>query len=92
MEEKITAWVTKYALTTGIEKVYGTCRPEYPNMFTYGQQHHAHGNEWQLTPDAAMDRAEEMRVQRIASLQRSLTKVRAKKIKIIDKTQEQKHG
>ena len=82
--ENITAWVTKYALTSGIQKVGGTVRQTNSNMLVYqaktssGMHYsHAWGNEWHRTPEAALARAEEMRKNKIASLKKSIAKLEA---------------
>ena len=79
--ENITAWVTKCALTSGIQKVSGTIRHETSSaMFSYpakdrGWYDVVHGNDWHRTPEAALARAEEMRKARIASLKKSIAKL-----------------
>ena len=72
-DEKIKAWVTKYALTTGIVLVNGTVHQG--TMRNYGPHSFAHGNDWHRTPEAALERAEEMRKAKIASLRKSLNKM-----------------
>lgn len=74
--ETITAWVTKYALTTGIERVEGEVNHGISSsMFSYGPMSGAHGNDWHRTPEAALARAEEMRTAKIASLKKSVAKI-----------------
>ena len=81
--EDITAWVTKYALTDGIQKVSGTVRHETSSdMLSYiGSRYDwrecVHGNDWHRTPEAALARAEEMRKNKIASLKKSIAKLEA---------------
>lgn len=70
--EKITAWVTKYALTTGIEKVEGEADDNHLRYDKYGS---AFGNDWHRTRDAAVKRAEEMRLKKIASVKKQLEKL-----------------
>ena len=84
--EKITAWITRYALTDGIEKVRGVINQEHPRVFDYGAWNCAIGEQWHLTEKAALDHAETMRTKRIASLVKSTMKTRALIIKIIDRT------
>lgn len=84
--EKITAWITRYALTDGIQKVQGEIDQENPCEFDYGAWNFAIGDQWHLTEKAAMDHAETMRTQRIASLKRSLFKTEMMRIKIVDRT------
>lgn len=81
--EDITAWVTKYALTSGIQKVSGTVRHETSSaMLSYPGECRdwpvsVHGNDWHRTPEAALARAEEMRKAKIASLKKSIAKLEA---------------
>lgn len=77
--EDITAWVTKYALTDGIQKVSGTVRHETSSdmLSRVGFRECLHGNDWHRTPEAALARAEEMRKNKIASLKKSIAKLEA---------------
>ena len=81
--EDITAWVTRYALTTGIQKVSGTvCHETSSTMLCYsdpanGSKKFVHGNDWHRTPKAALARAEKMRKAKIASLKKSIAKLEA---------------
>jgi hypothetical protein len=80
--EKVTAWVTKHALTKGIKFVNGeVCHDISSTMLTYGIYEAAHGNDWHRTPEAALARAEEMRKAKIASLRKSIAKMEALKFK-----------
>ncbi len=72
-------WVTSHALTAGIIEV-----PEAEIGFDdamaswripNGYRMHAHGNNFHLTREAAVKRAEEMRVKKIASLKKSIAKL-----------------
>ena len=76
-KQKIKAWVTKYALTKGIEVVDAeVCDGE--GMISYGNvgygSQYAYGKDWHRTPEAALARAEEMRKAKIASLHKSIAK------------------
>jgi hypothetical protein len=78
--EILTAWVTKYALTEGIEVVEAEwCADISDKMITYGgngySRQSAHGNDWHRTPEAALARAEEMRAAKVVSLKKSLAKM-----------------
>ena len=83
--ENITAWVTKYALTDGIQKVAGTvCHETCSTLLSYqarngyhGWTALVHGKDWHRTPEAALARAEEMRKAKIASLKKSIAKLEA---------------
>lgn len=76
--EIFTAWVTKHALTTGIEMVKAELRNDISErMIRYAADgglmvSTAHGNDWHRTPEAAIARAEEMRTARIKSLQKQI--------------------
>lgn len=78
--EQITAWVTKYALTTGIQKVQATvCSDISETMISYREDARyeltAHGKDWHRTEEEAVARAEEMRVKKIASLKKSIAQL-----------------
>lgn len=81
--ENITAWVTKCALTNGIQKVSGTIRHETNSDILsyigsrYDWREYVHGKDWHRTPEAALARAEEMRKNKIASLKKSIAKLEA---------------
>ena len=76
--EPIKAWVTKYALTVGIELVDGeVCHEISSGMLSYGRSQSAHGKDWHRTPEAALARAEEMRKKKIASLRKSIANMEA---------------
>ena len=76
--EKITAWVTKYALTQGIMKVDGEVHHgTSSNMFSYGEYGYAHGDDWHRTHESAVAKAEDMRKKKIASLKKSIAKLEA---------------
>ena len=81
--ENITAWVTRYALTSGIQKVSGTvCHETCSTLLSYrasnsdyGWTSLVHGKDWHRTPEAALTRAEEMRKNKIASLKKRIAKL-----------------
>ena len=72
--EIITAWVTKYALSAGIERIEGQLAPSGTSIYcgTFG---YANKGEWHRTPKAALARAEDMRVAKIASLKKSIVEM-----------------
>lgn len=77
-KEPIKAWVTKYALTEGIQEVEGeVCHNVSSGMLSWGKYGTAHGRDWHRTREEAVKRAEEMRVAKIASLKRSIAKLEA---------------
>lgn len=67
-------FITKYALTNGIEEVEGTldrgCASTHDRFTRY-----FYGNDWHLTREKAITRAEQMRVSKIASLKKQITKL-----------------
>lgn len=79
-DEKITAWVTKYALSTGIKIVSGrVCHSITSEAFAYstnGFGAMAHGNDWHRTEAEAIARAEQMRLKKIASLEKQIAKLK----------------
>lgn len=85
-EEKIKAWVTKYALTSGIEVVEGVVNHDISSkMFTWGQWSNAHRKDWHRSEQEAMARAEQMRQQKIESLRKSIKKLEALKFQCLEK-------
>lgn len=79
------AWITKYALTAGIQVVDGELVSE--GMLSYRPPGHmfkqfAHGKEWWLTEADAIDRAEAMRQAKIASLCKQIAKLEKMKIEV----------
>lgn len=80
------AWITKYALTTGVYRITAEGTDCETMISDVGQryQSHFHGNDWHLTESAALARAEEMRTKKIASLQKQIVKLRAMRFATID--------
>lgn len=76
-EKPFDVWITKYALTEGIQKT--TAIQVGPSMIqqytekvtgmTMTFYYHGEGREWHRTLDSALKRAEAMRVAKIKSLQ-----------------------
>lgn len=76
-QSRMKVWITKYALTKGIEQIdveisddgyaysIGRWRTQYPP------------GDWHRTEAAAIKRADEMRLVRIASLEKQITKLKA---------------
>ena len=86
MDEKITAWVTKYALTEGVLKVRGEVSSQYPKMLNFGWSFYANNQEWFRCQQDALDRASTMRANKIKSLEKQLAKLHALKIQVVDQT------
>ena len=80
MQERFKAWVTRYALSDGILKGEAEVkggdgiwfyRPDGSWPFLVS------GTDWHRTEEAAIQRAEEMRVRKIASLRKQIAKLEA---------------
>lgn len=73
-------YITKWALTAGI-KIRETDSDTNGTMIgvkeASGYRSCFHGNEWYATPEEAVARAEEMRLKRIACLEKSLKRIRS---------------
>jgi hypothetical protein len=77
-EETLTVFVTKYALTDGIQEKQVTLNESFPNMVTGSgmfEHYHGEGKNWHRTRVGAIKRAEDMRVKKIESLQKSIKKM-----------------
>lgn len=79
-DEFITGWVTKYALTSGIQKMdLEVCHSVSSNMAKSSGRHlshfHGEGRHWHRTLESAVKRAEEMRWAKIASLKKSIARL-----------------
>ena len=74
------AWVTKYALTDGIQKMQvQDCFGTSPTMVekVNGRNQYYHGKDWHRTPEEAVARAKEMQAAKLKSIERRLAKVAA---------------
>ena len=80
MENKQTVWISKYALTKCVYPVKAEILSE--TMISIGRgmlgQRFLH-NGWHRTREAALKEAEKMRVKRLASLRKQITKLEALK-------------
>jgi hypothetical protein len=82
-DNKITVWITKYAMTKGIEKKEAILSLElWPSgstvevKYTYNTAYfHSEGKDWHRTEASALSRAEEMRLAKIASLKKQIAKL-----------------
>lgn len=82
MSETITIYVTKYALTDGISVEAGRdCGNGMVERLAEEWKYspYLQGKDWHRTMDAAVKRAEEMRVAKIKSLEKQIAKLRALK-------------
>lgn len=71
-------YVTKYALGSGGIFAIESEEPEgrlLKDTRPYGTYFHGEGNDWHRTAEAAIARAEEMRVKKLASLRKQLAKL-----------------
>ncbi len=71
-------WITKYALTEGIEAIDGEIASDISeNMFVQSGRTGRiyHGKEWHSTEESAIKRAEEMRIAKIASLKKQIARL-----------------
>lgn len=70
-------YVTRFALTSGIQE-FDADKIEGDMVVAYDQYRcrlYFHGNDWHRTREAAVARAEEMRVKKLQSLERQIKKV-----------------
>lgn len=78
-DKRIKAWVTKYALTDGIFVVDGKVSDGY--LLYLGHESvltsFAYDDDWHRTKEAALARAEQMRMKKIAALRKQLAKLEA---------------
>ena len=74
-------FVTKYALSSGIQEVEGELAASTPSMFCqkttsgWTTYYHGEGKKWHRTKEGALAKAEAMRVAKIASLRKQITKL-----------------
>lgn len=77
------AWITKYALTSGIREVMVRQSETFPELVDeekaekgcFKQTFHGEGRDWHRTREGALRRAEVMRQNKIISLRRQLAKL-----------------
>ena len=89
---KETVYITKYALSQGILKVEAevvsddgdmiSWRPE--GKYTLRQYFHGRGRDWHTTLESAMKRAEDMRLRKVASLNKQLHKIATTAIQVVE--------
>lgn len=78
-ERNTKIYVTKWALTQGILEVMASVSDEYPDLANFGMYGTAHGRgrEWHITAQGAIDRCEEMRRAKLASIRRQIKRIEA---------------
>ncbi len=74
---KKTAWVTKHALTSGIQKHTGRYSKNQDRLMVnnYCESFNKLGKDFHFTKKEAIARAEEMRKKKIASLKKQIAKL-----------------
>lgn len=79
-ERAVKIFVTKYALTAGIQEVDAEVKSKMAHWKVGGWSMYAHGEgrDWHKTREAAVVRAEHIRAAKIHSLHRSIKKLEAK--------------
>ena len=79
IEEKLMkVWITKYALTKGIIETEGEVSDDFPDILDAKgivNYLHGEGKEWHMTKESAVQKAEEMRQKKIASLKKQIDKL-----------------
>lgn len=85
-EPRIKAFVTKYALTAGIQEVDARiCIRTSDDMIAYTidggfeQTAHVEGRDWHRTREAAVKRAEQMRAAKLTSISKQAKRLEALK-------------
>ena len=77
-------WITKYALTKGIIEAEGEVVRDHPNIFYANEIVNGlfgEGKEWHRTKESAIQKAEEMRQKKIASLKKQIKKLEEMRFK-----------
>lgn len=75
-------WITKYALTQGIDEVEAEiCDSNMIKVKARGtgcidEYYHGKGKEWHLDRESAVKKAEEMKLKKIASLEKQIKKLK----------------
>lgn len=73
-------FITKYALTTGVEEAETEIDEDCPELVIWGLDGYhltayGEGKEWHRTREGANARAEQMRLAKIASLQKQINRL-----------------
>lgn len=80
-------YITKYAITTGVYSAEADVKGDMAVQRVQrakgsGYAQYFHGKDWHLTEDEALDRAEEMRIAKLKSLDKQMKKISALKFTI----------
>jgi len=79
-----TAWVTKYSLTAGIERVEARLVSPERKMIAYkvgGHSVYQHSPHWHLSIEQAVAQAEKMQQRKLKALRASIAKIEAIKFR-----------
>lgn len=78
---QIKTWITKYALTNGIQEVndaelfkHSPSSVSVPSLGIFAT-FHGEGREWHRTRESAVEHANKMRAKKICALQKQITKL-----------------
>jgi hypothetical protein len=75
----VKVWITKCALTKGIQQKEGsvseTNKESFSEVGNSWFSYWGNGREWHTTKESAIAKAEEMRVKKIASLKKQIAKL-----------------
>lgn len=89
-EPIIEVWVTKYALTAGIQHYAQArvCARINDQMIDCGRHRlfHGEGKDWHRSEAAALEHADKMRIAKLASLKRQMAKIERMTFKITEGT------
>ena len=81
MDEKVRAYVTKWALSGGIMELDGIVSPEIPTVFVPLRDQRIacclRNGEWHRTLEGACREAERMRKRKLAALRRQMERLKA---------------
>jgi len=81
MSDSFKVWITKYALTQGIiegeaEICHGVSESMIELLESNKMYFHGEGREWHRDKESAIKRAEEMKLKKIASIEKQLEKLK----------------
>jgi hypothetical protein len=82
----VKAYITKYALTAGVYLADGEVAETSDSMFVVrgkqgGEYFHGEGLDWHRTWEPALDRAKEMRANKLVSLRKQIAKLESLEFK-----------
>ena len=71
----MTAYITRYCLTDGIQEIEGETNSANPEYFYTGNMTLFDKRDWHTTREAAVAQAEQMRIKKIASLKKQIARL-----------------